>query len=140
VVREGELLQAQGILSPEERGEGVTAAKMQTDVGEPLVETPDEVEDEGTIVDDLAKVTKIICHTFEASAIICDEEVTLREAPELGVEVEGARLVVAEELGFHGDPGGMCGDAPCGDGLGEIIVDGPEDPGLDDAVHARPVG
>ena len=73
---------------------------MQTYVGEPLVETPDEVEDEGTIGDDFTKVAKIVRHTLEASAIIYDGKITLREAPELGVEVDDARLTVAVELGF----------------------------------------
>ena len=117
----------------------MTTAKMQTDVGEPLIETADEVKDEGTINDDLTKVAKIIYHTLEVSAIIYDGEVTLPEALKLRVEVEDARLAVAEELGLHSKPGIACGDGTGGDGVSKVVGDGSEDPGLHDAVHARPI-
>ena len=45
---EGELLQAQGFLGLQEGGKGLTAPKVEADVGEALVEAADEVEDEGS--------------------------------------------------------------------------------------------
>ena len=114
--------------------------KVKADVGEALVEAADEVEDEGPIRDDLAEGAKVRGHPLEPPAVICNGQITLREAAELGVEVEGARLAVAEELCFHSEPGIACGDGARGDGVGEIIGDGAKDPGLHDAVHARPVG
>jgi len=43
--REGDFLQAQGLLHLEEGGEGLVPLKVKTDVGEALVEASDEVED-----------------------------------------------------------------------------------------------
>ena len=58
---------------------------------------------------------------------------------ELDVEVEGARLPVAEELVLEGAPDGAGGGGTVDHYLGEVGGDRAGDPGLDDAVHARPV-
>ena len=113
--------------------------KVKADVGEALVEPLDEVKDESPIRDDLAKRAKVGSHLLEMPAVIRDGEITLGEPAELGVEVEGARLAVAEELCFHGKPGVARRDGTRGDGVGGIIGVGAEDLGLHDAVHARPV-
>ena len=113
--------------------------KVKTDVGVALVETSDEVEDESPIRDDLAERAKVGGHPQETPAVICDGQITLGEAAELGVEVEGARLAVAEELGLHSKLGIACGDGTGGDGVSKVVGDGSEDPGLHDAVHARPI-
>jgi len=139
LVREGEFLQAQGLLRLEEGGEGLAAPKVKTDVGEALVQAPDEVEDERPIGDNLAERAKVGGHPQETPAVICDGQITLGEAAELGVEVEGARLAVAEELGLHSKLGIACGDGTGGDGVSKVVGDGSEDPGLHDAVHARPI-
>ena len=47
--------------------------------------------------------------------------------------------MVAKELGFDGNPGGASGGVPRGDGAGEVVGDRAEDPGFDDAIHARPI-
>ena len=92
---QGELLQEKGILGLEERGERVAAAKVQTNVVVPLVEAPDEVEDERAIGDCLTEVPEVIRHPLETPAVVGDGEITLGEAAKLGVEVEGPSLTVA---------------------------------------------
>ena len=59
----------------------------------------------GPIRDDFAEGAKVRGHLLEPPAVICNGQITLREATEFGVEVEGARLAVAEELCFHSEPG-----------------------------------
>ena len=49
----------------------------------------------------------------------------MREATEFGVEVEGARLAVTEELCFHSEPGIARGDGARGDGVGKIVGEAP---------------
>ena len=112
---------------------------MKANVGEALVEAPDEVEDEGLIRENLAEHAKISGHPLETPIVICNGYVTLGEAVELGIRVEGARLAIAKELCFYGNPGVACGEAACEDGLGKIFGDGPEVPRLHDAVHARTI-
>ena len=77
---------------------------------------------------------------LETPAIIGDGEITLREAPELRVEVECPGLAVAMEFGFHSNLGSMRGVAVIGDDLGEVVGDYPKKSGLDDAIHAHLVG
>ena len=81
---------------------------MKTDVGKTLVEAMDEVEDEGAIGDYLTEVAEIIRHMLHTPVVIRGGKITLNEATELGVEVQGTGLTIAEELRFHGDPRGAC--------------------------------
>ena len=60
------------------------------------------------------------------------------EIAELDVEVEGARLPVAEELVIEDAPDGAGGGGTVDHRLGEVGGDRAGDPGLDDAIHARP--
>ena len=107
-----------------EGGKWLAPPKVKTNVGEALIEASDEVEDEGPIRDNLAEGAKIGGHPLETPAVIRNGHITLGEATELGVEVEGLRLTVAEELCFHGKPGVACGDGARGDGVGKVIGDG----------------
>ena len=59
------------------------------------------------------------------------------EVAELDVEVEGARLLVAEELVLEGAPDGTGRGGAVNHRLGEVGGDRAGDPGLDDAIHAR---
>ena len=58
---------------------------------------------------------------------------------ELDVEGEGVCLPVAEELVPEGALDGAGGGGTVDHRLGEVGGDRADDPGLDDAVHARPV-
>jgi len=50
---------------------------VKPDVGEALVESPDEVEDESPIGDDLAECAVVNGHPLETPAVICDGHITL---------------------------------------------------------------
>ena len=63
----------------------------------------------------------------------------MHELPELGVEVQDPCLPVAEKLGLEGKPGGTGSGVALHGGVGKVVGDCAEDPGLDDAIHARPV-
>jgi len=63
----------------------------------------------------------------------------LDEIAELDVEVEGARLPVAEELILEGAPDDASGGGAVDHHLSEVRGYRAGDPGLDDAIHARPV-
>jgi len=115
-MREGEFLYVQGLLCLKEGGEGLAPPKVKANVGEALVEAPDEVEDEGLIRENLAEHAKISGHPLETPIVICNGYVTLGEAMELGIRVEGARLAIAKELCFYGNPGVARGEAACEDG------------------------
>jgi len=75
---------------------------MHVDGLEVLIQTVNEVEDEGAVGDDFTSVTKLVYHALELLAVIGDGQITLNEVAELGVEEEGACLAVIEELGLHG--------------------------------------
>lgn len=81
---------------------------VKTDVGKMLIEAAEEVEDEGAIGDDLTEVAKIICHMLHTPIVIHDGKITLNEATELGVEIQGMGHMITEELRFHGNPRGAC--------------------------------
>jgi hypothetical protein len=78
-----------------EGGKWLAPPKVKTNVGEALIEASDEVEDEGPIRDNLAEGAKIGGHPLEMPSVIRNGHITLGEAAELGVEVEGSRLTVA---------------------------------------------
>lgn len=63
-----------------------------------LVQAPDEVEHKGAISDNLTQVPERVRHVLEFPTVVRDGQVTLDEVSEFGVEVEGARLTVVEEL------------------------------------------
>jgi hypothetical protein len=63
---------------------------MKADGLEPLVETPDDVEDERAVGDGLAEVAEVLCLALVEPAIVGDGEVTLTEGAEVGVGVQGA--------------------------------------------------
>ena len=64
----------------------------------------------------------------------------MNKGTELGVEEERTRLAVVEELQLHGAPDVVGGGVLARDRLSEVIGDGAEDPRLDDAIHALPIG
>jgi hypothetical protein len=63
----------------------------------------------------------------------------LYEVVKLRLELDRPCLPIAQELGFDGKPGVPCSGALGGDDFGEVIGEGVENPGLDDAVHPIPV-
>jgi hypothetical protein len=55
-----------------ERRKGATEAKMTADVGEPVVEAAQNVEDQRPVGDWFTKITEGICHGFETATVIGD--------------------------------------------------------------------
>ncbi|XP_039831974.1 uncharacterized protein LOC120692666 [Panicum virgatum] len=108
-------------------------------MGEALVEASADAEDECPIGDDLTEGAGVVGHLLHAATVVGDGEVALDEVTEFRLQLDGARLPVAEEEGLDGEPGVLGRGALGGDDLGEVVGEGPEDPGLDNAVHACPV-
>jgi hypothetical protein len=63
----------------------------------------------------------------------------LDEVPELGVEMEGAGVLIAEKLVLKGKPGGAGSGATLHDHLNKFRGDGTGDPRLENAIHVCPV-
>ncbi|XP_039847700.1 uncharacterized protein LOC120707005 [Panicum virgatum] len=136
----GQFLDAQIVSNLQEAGQRVGAPEVKTDGSEPLVETPDDVEDEGAVGDGFTEIAQVLRLAFVEAAVLGDGEVALRESAEVGVGVEGARRLVAKELRFDGEPHPSGGGVALGDGVGKVVGDCAEKPSPDDAIHAYPVG
>jgi len=107
-------------------------------VGEALVEPPEEVQDERAVADWLAKGAKVIRHLLQLTAVLGDGEIVLGEGAEGGVEVEDPGLSVSLELGLESDPGLASSAAGLANDVLQLHGERPEDPGQDDAVHPEP--
>jgi hypothetical protein len=123
----------------QEGGEGADAPQQSTDVREALVETMKHVEDEGAVSDNLSQGDEIISHLLQTEAVLGDGEITLYKVAKLHLELDRPCLLIAQELGFDGGPGVPGSGALGGDDFDEVIGEGVENPGLDNAVHPIPV-
>ncbi|EAZ21066.1 hypothetical protein OsJ_36709 [Oryza sativa Japonica Group] len=115
---------------------------MATNGGKPLVQSSDEVEDEGAVADWFTKISEVVGSGLEKLAVVGDREVPLDERTEFGIEDEGPRLSVAEKLALDGKPDGAGSDtlvAAMPDDVEEVVGEGAVEPRTDDAVHALPV-
>jgi hypothetical protein len=108
-------------------------------VREALVEATKHVEDEGAVSDNLSQGGEIVGHLLQTAAVLGDGEITLYEVAKLRLELDRPCLPIAQELGFNGKPGVLGSGALGGDDFGEVVGEGVENPGLDDAVHPIPV-
>jgi hypothetical protein len=63
----------------------------------------------------------------------------LYEVAKLRLELDRPCLLIAQELGFGGEPGILGSGALGGDDFGEVVGEGVENLGLDNAVHPIPV-
>jgi hypothetical protein len=102
---------------------------------EPLVEATNKVEDEGAVSDHLAKRSEVVGHLFQLAAVGGDRKIALDEVAKLGLQVDGASLAVPKELRLNSNPGIMCCGTLGGDNLDQIVGEGGDDPGFDNAVH-----
>jgi hypothetical protein len=94
-----------------------------------LVQAPENVENKGTVLHVLVEVAEIVSHPLHPTPVIVDVQIALHEEPKLCVEVEDARLTVAEELLLEGNPKLLSGRG-----------DGAEQPRQDHVVHLAPMG
>jgi hypothetical protein len=108
-------------------------------VREALVEATKHVEDEGAVSDNLDQGGEIISHLLQPAAVLGDGEITLYEVAKLRLELDRPCLPIAQELGFDGEPSVPGSGALGGDDFGEVVGEGVNNPGLDDAVHPIPV-
>jgi hypothetical protein len=97
-------------------------------VGELLVQSSQHIEDEGAVVDDLAKVAESVGHPLHLAAVVANGEVALHEDMEFGVEAEGTDFTIAEELFFHGDPSVASRAVAGADGLHQLRGEGAQHP------------
>ena len=109
-------------------GEGAPATKVHADSLEPLAEATNDIKNEGAVADGLTQVYKHVGHAFHLLVVLGYGQITLREDMKLGYKEQSVRLAVAEELGFHNNPSIVGSGVPCGDGGGEIVSDGDDDP------------
>ena len=133
------LLKEEISLRVDEGVEGTPPAKMHPDGLEPLIQAADDVEDEGAVGDDLAEGREIVSHLLQAAAVVGDGEVALDEVAEPRLKLDGAYLPVPKELGLNSELGVPGSAALGGDDLGEVVGEGAEDLGLDDAIHPIPI-
>jgi hypothetical protein len=66
-----------------------------------LVQPMQDVQHENTVGDIDTKVNKGVDKALHLSTVVVDDEVTLNEASEGGVDVEGVGFTVAEEVVLH---------------------------------------
>ena len=111
---------------------------METKSLEAFVQPANDVEDERLVGDRRAEIAKILGHALEAAAVVDDRQIALSEGAELLVGVEGARGAVPKELGLDGEPDGASRGTTLGNNVGEVVGDGAEEPGTNDAVHPHP--
>ena len=86
----------------------------------------------------MVEVPEVFGHTLEAAAIFDDGQIALGEGAELLVGVEGARDAIPKELGVDGEPDGASTSPALTDDVGEVVGDGADQPGANDAIHPHP--
>jgi hypothetical protein len=105
-----------------------------------LVQALGDVDNKGTILHVLIEVAEVVSHPLHLVAVVVDAQISLHEELKLCVEVEGARLMVAEELLLESNPKLLSGVVTGVCGLLEVDDDGAEQPRQDHVVHPTPVG
>ena len=106
---------------------------------ETLVETTNDVEDKSPVRHGLAKSDEVVRHLLQLAAVLGDGEVALDEILEACLQVDGAGLPIAKKLRLHSKPSMAGGGALGGDDLCQVVSEGGDDSGLDDAIHPVPV-
>lgn len=99
----------------------------------------DQLENECTIGDGFAEVAKRVSHGLEATTVVGDGELALREVAELGVDIDGATFLVAEELMGEITPNRASRSRGQHDFLKQVGGDRALQLAEDDAVHLCPI-
>jgi len=86
VVLHRHLLEEEISLRVNKGGERAPLAKMHPDGLESLVQTADDVEDEGAVGDGLAQVLEHVRHALHLLAVLGDRQIALDEVAELRLE------------------------------------------------------
>jgi len=123
-----DLLEDEVVADLVEGGERLGALEVGLHVGEFLVQAAQHIEDEGAVVDDLAKVAESVGHPLHLAAVVADGKIALNEDTELGVEAEGAGFTIAEELFLDGDPSAASRALAGADRLHQLRGEGAQHP------------
>jgi hypothetical protein len=134
----GDLFKTQVIPNLQERRQRGVAPDVETESPEAFVQPADDVEDERLIGDRLAEVAEILGHVLEPAVVVDDGQIFLGEGTELLLGLESTRGAVPKELGFDGEPDHSGGGVALRDRVGEVVGDGAEEPGTNDAVQPHP--
>jgi hypothetical protein len=108
----------------------------------PLVQTSDEIEDEGAVAGGFTQISEVVGGGLEWLAVVGDRQVPLDKCAEFGIEDESARLPIAEKMALNGKPGGtgsVALVATMPNNVVEVVGQGAVEPEVDDTVHALPV-
>jgi hypothetical protein len=97
---------------------------MAPDTLEALGEATDDVEYQRTVADRFSEVSEGVGHVLEAAAVLRDGQVPLTEVAELDVEMEGASLLIPEELILEGKPNGASRGIPREHRFRQVVGDG----------------
>jgi hypothetical protein len=133
-----DLLEDEIIVDVGEGGEHLRALEVDLHVGKFLIHATQHVQDEGTVVDDLTKITKSINHPLHLATIVTDGEIALHENTKLGVEEKGTSFVIAEELLLDGQPGTTRSTTRGASRLHQLGGECAQHPGQHDRIHAPP--
>jgi hypothetical protein len=87
-----------------ERRERTLTLDQRAEVGEPVVEAPNDVEHQRTVENGFAEIRKLVSHGLEPVAVVGDGQTALDEGAELGVEEKSATLLVPNELLLEIEP------------------------------------
>jgi hypothetical protein len=123
VLHHVDLLEKELVVDGGKGGERALAPEMDADVLVTLVEPTKHIEDQCAVSDVLVEVSEVVGHLLEALAILGDGGITLRKHTKFGIEVEGAGLLVAEEVILDGELGLTGGGTVVDHGVGEVSGD-----------------
>ena len=111
----GDLLEGEVVPDLQKGGEGSLAGDPGLQVVVGASEAPQDIEHQDPIGHRTPEVVKSIGHALHPPAELTNREVPLLEGAEGGVELEGAKLGVAEELPLECHPGLPRSAAVCPD-------------------------
>jgi hypothetical protein len=111
---------------------------VELHVGELLIQATQHVQDDGTVVDDLSKITKGLSHPLHLATIVADGEIALHENMKLGVEAKCASFAIAEELLLDGQPGAVRSATRGASRLHQLGGECAQHPGQHNDIHAPP--
>jgi hypothetical protein len=121
-----------------ERREGRHVREDGAEMFKVLVQPTQDVQHKNTISDVDAEVGEGVDEALHLPTVVIDAEVALHEAPEGGIDVEGAGFMVAKEVVLQCQPGVASHLAALPGDVLQVRGDGASDPRLDDVAHSVP--
>jgi hypothetical protein len=109
-----------------------------TEVFGVLIQPTQDVPHKNVVSDVDAEVSEGVSKGLHLLTVVVDAKVTLNEAPEGGIDVEGAGFMVAEEVVLYGHLGIASRLTALPGDILQVGRDGVIDPQLDNVVHPVP--